>query len=174
MPLSNKQMEYLAIAWACFETEPKIDYEKFRELANLKTANSARELMRVTKLKLKSEYGPTAGGAQARSSKTASDTPAKQTPTNKKTTAAKKSTGRKRTAAEATAKTEPDDDDQFEFTVPGDDPSSIKKPRPASMEEVPEDSFMDEPSLFTSMPGVSGYFSKQVAEVQQVIKDRQS
>lgn len=44
MPLSNKQMEYLAIAWACFDVEPKIDYEKFHKLAGLASAHSAREV----------------------------------------------------------------------------------------------------------------------------------
>ncbi|GAB1736254.1 hypothetical protein NU219Hw_g6927t1 [Hortaea werneckii] len=57
MPLSQKQMEYLALAWQCFETEPKIDYNKFYHIAGLASANSARELMRVTKKKLKEEYG---------------------------------------------------------------------------------------------------------------------
>ncbi|KAI7158154.1 hypothetical protein KC349_g5068 [Hortaea werneckii] len=57
MPLSQKQMEYLALAWQCFETEPKIDYNKFYQIAHLASANSARELMRVTKKKLKEEYG---------------------------------------------------------------------------------------------------------------------
>ncbi|KAI7549052.1 hypothetical protein KC317_g14674, partial [Hortaea werneckii] len=57
MPLSQKQMEYLALAWQCFETEPKIDYNKFYRVANLASPASARELMRVTKKKLKEEYG---------------------------------------------------------------------------------------------------------------------
>lgn len=35
----------------------KIDYNKFKEVAGLASANSARELMRVTKKKLKEEYG---------------------------------------------------------------------------------------------------------------------
>ncbi|RMZ14978.1 hypothetical protein D0862_01882 [Hortaea werneckii] len=50
-------MEYLALAWQCFETEPKIDYNKFYRVANLASPASARELMRVTKKKLKEEYG---------------------------------------------------------------------------------------------------------------------
>ncbi|TKA22369.1 hypothetical protein B0A50_08251, partial [Salinomyces thailandicus] len=53
MPLSQKQMEYLALAWQCFESEPKINYDKFAQVANLASAHSARELMRVTKKKLK-------------------------------------------------------------------------------------------------------------------------
>lgn len=57
MPLSTKQMEYLALAWQCFESEPKIDYNKFHQLAGLKSSHCAREILRVTKKKLKAEYG---------------------------------------------------------------------------------------------------------------------
>ncbi|EME77851.1 uncharacterized protein MYCFIDRAFT_87218 [Pseudocercospora fijiensis CIRAD86] len=64
MPLSEKQMKYLALAWQCFDTEPKIDYEKFAQVAGLKTSASARELMRVTKNKLKEEYGALSGDVQ--------------------------------------------------------------------------------------------------------------
>lgn len=35
----------------------QIDYEKFKTVAGLASAASARELMRVTKNKLKEEYG---------------------------------------------------------------------------------------------------------------------
>lgn len=69
MPLSTKQMEYLALAWQCFESEPKvcaisslspslanlsnqsdkphtqIDYNKFYQVAGLKSAHSAREVI---------------------------------------------------------------------------------------------------------------------------------
>lgn len=65
MPLSTKQMEYLALAWQCFDVEPKIDYEKFKDVAGLASAASARELMRVTKKKLKEEYGALSGGIKA-------------------------------------------------------------------------------------------------------------
>ncbi|EME40019.1 hypothetical protein DOTSEDRAFT_38036 [Dothistroma septosporum NZE10] len=61
MPLSEKQMSYLALAWQCFETEPKIDYDKFKQVAGLASSHSARELMRVTKKKLKEEYGALSG-----------------------------------------------------------------------------------------------------------------
>ncbi|KAK3715569.1 hypothetical protein LTR37_007057 [Vermiconidia calcicola] len=53
MPLTTKQMNYLALAW--------IDYEKFKSVAGLASAHSARELMRVTKNKLKAEYGALSG-----------------------------------------------------------------------------------------------------------------
>ncbi|KAM0717414.1 hypothetical protein Q7P37_007266 [Cladosporium fusiforme] len=55
MPLSAKQMEYLALA---------IDYAKFATVAGLASANSARELMRVTKNKLRDEYGSLSSGLQ--------------------------------------------------------------------------------------------------------------
>ncbi|KAI6810681.1 hypothetical protein KC340_g16687 [Hortaea werneckii] len=80
MPLSQKQMEYLALAWQCFETEPKIDYNKFYQIADLASANSARELMRVTKKKLKEEYGALA----ATTSGDAPGTPRSSTNTPKK------------------------------------------------------------------------------------------
>ncbi|KAK5114277.1 hypothetical protein LTR62_002528 [Meristemomyces frigidus] len=76
MPLSTKQMEYLALAWQCFDTEPKqIDYNKFATVACLASANSARELMRVTKNKLRAEYG--ALGADVRGSNAGKKTPSK-------------------------------------------------------------------------------------------------
>ena len=40
----------------------QIDYDKFKTVAGLASAHSARELMRVTKNKLKSEYGALSGG----------------------------------------------------------------------------------------------------------------
>lgn len=91
-----------AQAWQCFETEPKvthpplhpfspsrpslltshsrrqIDYEKFKNVAGLASAHSARELMRVTKNKLKSEYG--ALGADLKAANSGTNTPTKKTP----------------------------------------------------------------------------------------------
>lgn len=58
-------MEYLALAWQCFDVEPKIDYEKFKDIAGLASAASARELLRITKKKLKEEYGALSGGIKA-------------------------------------------------------------------------------------------------------------
>lgn len=54
---------------------PQIDYEKFRQVAGLKTAHSARELMRVTKNKLKAEYGALSGGVQSANSAGATGRP---------------------------------------------------------------------------------------------------
>ena len=79
---TDQALQYLALAWQCFESEPKvhpcpiqphqdnlhthdrkqIDYDKFKTVAGLASAHSARELMRVTKNKLKSEYGALSGG----------------------------------------------------------------------------------------------------------------
>ncbi|KAK5017433.1 hypothetical protein LTR60_001940 [Cryomyces antarcticus] len=42
MSLSQRDTEVLALAWQCFETEPKIDYDKLAQLANYKTLASAR------------------------------------------------------------------------------------------------------------------------------------
>lgn len=53
----------------------QVDYDKFREVAGLSSAASARELMRVTKNKLKTEYG--ALGNSVRASKTPTATPVK-------------------------------------------------------------------------------------------------
>ncbi|KAI7219185.1 hypothetical protein KC333_g3103 [Hortaea werneckii] len=108
MPLSQKQMEYLALAWQCFETEPKkwfqksihstnnrsptrdelsqIDYNKFYQIAHLASANSARELMRVTKKKLKEEYGALAA--------TSGDAPGTPRSTNNTPRKAGKASGR--------------------------------------------------------------------------------
>ncbi|KAK1069236.1 hypothetical protein LTR12_004690 [Friedmanniomyces endolithicus] len=75
MPLTTKQMEYLALAWQCFESEPKINYTKFAEVAGLKNARSAAELMRVAKNKLKTEYGSMSTGMQTANTPTRNATP---------------------------------------------------------------------------------------------------
>lgn len=43
----------------------QIDYTKFAQVAGLKTPASARELMRVTKNKLRDEYGALSSGIQS-------------------------------------------------------------------------------------------------------------
>ncbi|TKA74948.1 hypothetical protein B0A55_04943 [Friedmanniomyces simplex] len=86
MPLSTKQMEYLALAWQCFETEPKINYTKFAQVAGLKNARSAAELMRVAKNKLKAEYGSLSTGMQTANTPIKNATP---TPTPSKKRARK-------------------------------------------------------------------------------------
>ncbi|KAK5721530.1 hypothetical protein LTR15_006119 [Elasticomyces elasticus] len=84
MPLSSKQMEYLALAWQCFETEPKINYAKFAEVAGLASANSARELMRVAKNKLKNEYGMLSAGMVNANAANAGGSPAKKATPSKR------------------------------------------------------------------------------------------
>lgn len=54
----------LSTAHANDPSKTKIDYEKFKTIAGLASANSARELMRVTKKKLKEEYGMLSNGVQ--------------------------------------------------------------------------------------------------------------
>lgn len=81
----------------------QIDYDKFHKLAGLASVHSARELMRVTKNKLKSEYGALGADLQAANSgtntpsktqsKSASGTPRKSasaTPAKRKRSAGKK------------------------------------------------------------------------------------
>ena len=46
-------------------TNKQIDYDKFKDIAGLASAHSARELMRVTKKKLKEEYGAMSGSIKA-------------------------------------------------------------------------------------------------------------
>ncbi|KAK0250052.1 hypothetical protein B0A54_01824 [Friedmanniomyces endolithicus] len=75
MPLTTKQMEYLALAWQCFESEPKVNYTKFAEVAGPKNARSAAELMRVAKNKLKAEYGSMSTGMQTTNTPTKNATP---------------------------------------------------------------------------------------------------
>ncbi|KAF2166346.1 hypothetical protein M409DRAFT_23538 [Zasmidium cellare ATCC 36951] len=108
MPLSQKQMEYLALAWQCFETEPKIDYAKFATVANLASVNSARELMRVTKKKLKEEYGALDNGTATSPIKKSTSTP-RSTPGAKRGRA---SVGKK-AAAEMNGEDHDDDEEEM-------------------------------------------------------------
>ncbi|KAH9825853.1 hypothetical protein Tdes44962_MAKER03927 [Teratosphaeria destructans] len=139
MPLSQKQMEYLALAWQCFDSEPKIDYTKFASVANLASANSARELMRVTKKKLKEEYGALSGTVSA-----ANDTPKKSgggsnagapTPTTNGGTGKKRGRKSKAVGEERVAGRDDDDDD-------GEDGSPSKKTKASPVKkEVVVDAF---------------------------------
>lgn len=61
----------------------QIDYTKFAQVAGLKTPASARELMRVTKNKLKDEYGALSSGMQSTNGGT-NGTPAKAKATPRK------------------------------------------------------------------------------------------
>jgi hypothetical protein len=53
MPLTDQQMKYIGLAWQCFETEPKVNMDKFHPLVGSKSAHSAYELLRTTKKKLR-------------------------------------------------------------------------------------------------------------------------
>jgi len=62
----------------------QIDYTKFASVAGLKSPASARELMRVTKKKLREEYGALAGKTKASNgADEGSKTPQKATPAGK-------------------------------------------------------------------------------------------
>ncbi|RMX76702.1 hypothetical protein D0869_10484 [Hortaea werneckii] len=74
MPLSQKQMEQaqttlehtkLTTTAPTRDELSQIDYNKFYQIAHLASANSARELMRVTKKKLKEEYGALAAASSS-------------------------------------------------------------------------------------------------------------
>ncbi|CAK3964433.1 Hypothetical predicted protein [Lecanosticta acicola] len=126
MPLSTKQMEYLALAWQCFDSEPKIDYEKFRTIANLASAASARELMRVTKKKLKEEYGALNGNDSATATPKSAATPKSTNGTGKK---------RGRPARAAWEKADADDGDDDDDDDDGEEGSaspSVKRARKAA------------------------------------------
>jgi hypothetical protein len=88
----------------------QIDYDKFHKLAGLASANSAKELMRVTKNKLKEEYGTlgTAEGGIKTPSKGAG-TPTKAAGSAKKATTTPGS--RKRGAGKKTRGEAGDGDD---------------------------------------------------------------
>ncbi|CAK1359369.1 hypothetical protein CB0940_05589 [Cercospora beticola] len=128
MPLSTKQMEYLALAWQCFETEPKIDYEKFKTVAGLASAASARELMRVTKKKLKEEYGALSGSMTAANGNTVGGgvTPSKKS--TPRTPASKRPRGKKAASEVNGENGDGDDDEDY-----GDDTPVAKRSKtPAS------------------------------------------
>lgn len=93
--------------------ELQIDYEKFHKLAGLASVHSARELMRVTKNKLKSEYG--ALGAAVASANAAKASPTKTSPVKK--TAATPRSGAKR-GRPAKAVSEEGEEDEEDHTPP--------------------------------------------------------
>ncbi|PPJ54470.1 hypothetical protein CBER1_02487 [Cercospora berteroae] len=122
-------MEYLALAWQCFENEPKIDYDKFKTVAGLASAASARELMRVTKKKLKEEYGALSGSMTAANGNTVGGgvTPSKKS--TPRTPASKRPRGKK-AASEVNGGENGDGDDDEDY---GDDTPVAKRSKtPAS------------------------------------------
>ncbi|KJY00298.1 hypothetical protein TI39_contig336g00047 [Zymoseptoria brevis] len=117
MPLTDIDNSRLAAAFACMETEPKIDFEKFRIITGLKSVASARECLRVTKNKLKAEYGGDVanGGAvtPVKKAKAASN----GTPTPKRARGAATPKGKK-AKAETEAPIKDEDGDEEEVQEP--------------------------------------------------------
>ncbi|SMR63531.1 unnamed protein product [Zymoseptoria tritici ST99CH_3D1] len=117
MPLTDIDNSRLAAAFACMETEPKIDFEKFRIITGLKSVASARECLRVTKNKLKAEYGgDVANGGAVTPVKKARATPS-GTPTPKRARAAATPKGKK-AKAETEAPIKDEDGDEEEAQEP--------------------------------------------------------
>ncbi|CAD0085939.1 unnamed protein product [Aureobasidium mustum] len=147
LALSDTQNRYLALAWLCVDVEPKvstpirttedcpevcripavIDYEKFSQLTGSKTANSAREMLRVTKKKLlEFDTTITADGTVA-----PPNTPTVKTP-RKKATSKTKSTKGKTNKKRKVASDSDDSEDNEE--------TPIKKKTVIKNEPVDEDS----------------------------------
>ncbi|KAI5204848.1 hypothetical protein E4T39_03361 [Aureobasidium subglaciale] len=79
--LTDGQNRYLALAWVCFEVEPKIDFDKLSLVSGSKTANSAREMLRVAKKKLSENI--TASTGDTSGTIAPPNTPATKTPKKK-------------------------------------------------------------------------------------------
>ncbi|KAH0152012.1 hypothetical protein KCU67_g10008, partial [Aureobasidium melanogenum] len=128
LPLSDTQNRYLALAWLCVDVEPKIDYEKFSQLTGSKTANSAREMLRVTKKKLL-EFDTTI--TTTNGTVAPPNTPAVKTPKKKATPKTKSTKGK----ANKKRKVASDSDDSE-----NDEETPIKKRTVIKNEPVDEDS----------------------------------
>ncbi|KAI5235355.1 hypothetical protein E4T43_09327 [Aureobasidium subglaciale] len=95
--LTDGQNRYLALAWVCFEVEPKIDFDKLSLVSGSKTANSAREMLRVAKKKLTENIAASTGDTNG--TVAPPNTPATKTPRKKavpKTQSTKGKGGKKR------------------------------------------------------------------------------
>ncbi|KAK4507554.1 hypothetical protein PRZ48_001289 [Zasmidium cellare] len=112
---SEREKELMALAWQCFEEEPKIQYAKLAEMAGMTNAGSASNAWRNIKKKLTAIAAgngdadgagtPKAKATPKRKKKAADSDDAEETPAKKtKATPKKKS---KKAAAE-----EEDDDDE--------------------------------------------------------------
>ncbi|KAK6005453.1 hypothetical protein QM012_007095 [Aureobasidium pullulans] len=130
LPLTDTQNRYLALAWLCVDTEPKIDYEKFSHLTGSKTANSAREMLRVTKKKLL-DFDTTI--AATNGTVAPPNTPAAKTPRTKATPKTKSTKG-KATKKRKVANDSDDGEDDEEEETP------LKKKTVVKNEPVDEDS----------------------------------
>ncbi|KAJ8114390.1 hypothetical protein ONZ43_g4915 [Nemania bipapillata] len=78
--LSHKEKAILALAWKCFETEPKIDWEKLGALGGYTNWRSARNLFAIAKKKLNAHVNADNGADDDGHGNTASP----KTPTGKK------------------------------------------------------------------------------------------
>ncbi|THY11898.1 hypothetical protein D6D01_08767 [Aureobasidium pullulans] len=129
--LTDAQNRYLALAWLCVDVEPKIDYERFALLAGSKTANSAREMLRVTKKKLHQEYASVSTDGTV----APPNTPAAAIKTfKKKATPKTKSTGKAKGGKKRKITNDSDEESDA-----GDD-TPIKKKNVVKKEPVDEDS----------------------------------
>ncbi|PVI02335.1 hypothetical protein DM02DRAFT_670625 [Periconia macrospinosa] len=69
MSLSSREMEVLALAWQCMDTEPKIDFEKLATLAGYGSRNSASVTFNNIRKKIKNS-APTSSSVPATPRKT--------------------------------------------------------------------------------------------------------
>ncbi|RYC55726.1 hypothetical protein CHU98_g10482 [Xylaria longipes] len=131
--LSEKEKAILGYAWKCFDSEPKVDYEKLAGLGGYTNPKSAANILAAAKKKLKTFAGGNADGNGEESVASSSKaTPAKKRATPK---------GKKRNAAEANGTNE----DEVETPTPKKlkkalAKSAAKKGKPVKVEdEVEED-----------------------------------
>ncbi|KAF2275798.1 uncharacterized protein EI97DRAFT_55601 [Westerdykella ornata] len=137
---SAREQEILALAWQCFETEPKIDYKKFAQLAGY-TEGSAKTIMGTLRRKLKDHaagVAPSTPSTPKKKATAGATTPSKkrgpsngldgpddldgdESPTKKtKTPKAAKGRGKKAT-------TDTDDEEFADATIKNAEVADIKK-----------------------------------------------
>ncbi|KAI1750497.1 hypothetical protein F4782DRAFT_532399 [Xylaria castorea] len=90
--LTEKEKAILGYAWKCFESEPKIDFDKLASLGGYTNPKSAQNILALAKKKLKVFAG---GDADGNGEESAAST-SKATPTKKRGPATPK--GKKRNA----------------------------------------------------------------------------
>ncbi|KAK8036233.1 hypothetical protein PG993_008847 [Apiospora rasikravindrae] len=116
---TQRDMEVSAKAWACLEGDAKIDFSKLAELAGYKTAASARECWRTTKIRLMAAAGVDKDG------KSVPETPAGKTTkaasAGSASTATKRKRAAKKTAPVAAAAADSNDDYEADADADGDD-----------------------------------------------------
>ncbi|KAI0130520.1 hypothetical protein BJ170DRAFT_693065 [Xylariales sp. AK1849] len=77
--LTSRELELAGLIWQCFESEPKINYQKLKDLAGFKNANSASACWNPIKKKLMANAGAATNNDGA--------TPKVKTPAKRKSTA---------------------------------------------------------------------------------------